>query len=85
MAQPSSLKIVFRTKKPPRRPSPWRRRGLSWKPEVSMQECREPGTVVLSWMQAHRRGGKLLNPSQAGFHLIKRERWPIPFTPGENS
>jgi len=50
-----------------------------------MQECREPRTVVLSWMQAHRRGGKLLNPSQAGFHFIKRERSPIPFTPGKNS
>src|SRR6266852_1867725 len=49
---------------------------------VSMQQRREPRTLVPSWTQAHRRGGQALNPSQVGFLFIKRECPPIPFTPG---
>jgi hypothetical protein len=50
-----------------------------------MQLVASHGPFDLSWMQAHRRGGLALNPSQVGFHLIKRERPPIPFTPeGKN-
>jgi len=37
------------------------------------------GDFVLSWTQAHRRGGQALNPGQAGFLLIQRERPAIPF------
>src|SRR6266853_1863142 len=47
-----------------------------------MPDRREPRTLVPSWKQAHRRGGLAVNPSQVGFHLIKREFTPIPFTPG---
>src|SRR6266849_1924929 len=52
---------------------------------VSMQQRREPRTLVPSWTQAHRRGGQAVNPSQVGFHLIKRE-WPlIPFKLGRKN
>src|ERR1700730_12073162 len=54
---------------------------LIWKPESRCKIVASYGPFDLSWTQAHRRGGQAVNPSQVGFHLIKRE-WPlIPFTP----
>src|SRR6267378_42200 len=55
---------------------------LIWKPESRCQIVASRGPFDLSWTQEHRRGGLAVNPSQVGFHLIKRECPPIPFTPG---
>src|SRR3981189_1325704 len=54
---------------------------LIWKPESRCKIVASYGPFDLSWTQAHRRGGQAVNPSQVGFHLIKRECPPIPFTP----
>jgi hypothetical protein len=54
---------------------------LVWKPESRCKTVASYGPVLPSWTQAHRRGGQAVNPSQVGFHLIKREWSLIPFTP----
>ena len=40
---------------------------------------------VLNWTQHITRGGQAVNPIRDGFHLIKRKRPPIPFTPGRKN
>ena len=45
---------------------------------VSMKFVASHGPFVLSWTQAHRRGGQALNPIQAGFLFIQRQPAVIP-------
>ncbi len=58
---------------------------LKWKPGVSMQNRREPRTLCTRLDASTSPRGQAVNPSQAGFHFIKRECPPIPFAPGRKS
>src|SRR6202140_1875165 len=49
---------------------------------VSMQQRREPRTLRPQSAASTSPRGLAVNPSQVGFHHIKREFRPIPFTPG---
>src|SRR5882762_2609054 len=54
--------------------------GLIWKPESRWKASRATDPSILVGRK-HIAEGQAVNPSQVGFHFIKRECPPIPFTP----